>query len=440
VHGHYNAAMPLTYRESLDFLVGTGSRGIKAGLDRIAALLDALDHPERDLRGVLVAGTNGKGSVCAMVDSVVRQAGLRSVLLVKPHLCSYRERIVVDGRDISEAGFAALVDRVRPAVDAVEARAGAPTQFEILTAMGILAAAEQRPDVVVCEVGLGGRLDSTNVLDLGVAAITNVALDHAQYLGDTVPQIAAEKAGILKPGNDAVTGATGDALEVVRRRAAEVGVRSLRVVGEDIVAEGRSLGRAGTEVDIAASDYRATLGVPLPGTFQAGNVAVATGVALALRERGEAAISDEAIRAGIAAVRWPARLQWISGSPPLLLDGGHNPAALRAVVPAVRELTEGRPLSILFGAMADKDVAGMLDELRPLAAPPVFTQLGTPRAMAAVELSRLWGAGARAISSLPDALQAARMLASRQGTVFACGSLYLAGDVLRLLGSSPEPI
>lgn len=435
----YNAAMPLTYRESLDFLVSTGSRGIKAGLDRIDALLAALDHPERELRGVLVAGTNGKGSVCAMVDSIVRSAGLRSVLLVKPHLCSYRERIVIDGRDIAEDAFAALVERVQPAVAAVEPQAGAPTQFEILTALGILAAAEQRPDVVVCEVGLGGRLDSTNVLDLGVAAITNVAMDHAQYLGDTVVQIAGEKAGILKPGNDAVTGATGDALEVVRRRAGEVGVRSLRVVGEDVRVDSRSLGRAGTEVDVDAGDYRATLQVPLPGGFQGSNAGVAAGIALALRARG-ASIPDEAIAAGIAAVQWPARLQWIEAAPPLLLDGGHNPAALRAVVPTVRELTEGRPLSVLFGAMSDKDVAGMLDELRPLGAPPVFTQMGTPRAMPAVELSRMWGAGARAISSLPDALQAARMLASRQGTVFVCGSLYLAGDVLRLIGSAPEAI
>src|SRR5258706_8885807 len=221
--------MPLTYRESLDYLVGTGSRGIKAGLERIAALLAELGHPEQDLRGVLVAGTNGKGSVCAMVDSVVRHAGLHSVLLVKPHLCSYRERIVIDGQDIPEAEFAALVERLRPGVDAVEPVAGAPTQFEILTALSILAAAEHRPDVVVCEVGMGGRLDSTNVLDLGVAAVTNVAMDHAEYLGDTILQIAAEKAGILKPDNDVVTGAGGGALEVVRRQARAVGVRSLRV-------------------------------------------------------------------------------------------------------------------------------------------------------------------------------------------------------------------
>jgi len=431
--------MPLTYRESLDFLVGTGSRGIKAGLDRTVALLAELGHPERDLRGVLVAGTNGKGSVCAMVDAVVRQAGLHSVLLVKPHLCSYRERIVIDGLHISEADFAALVEQVRPAVDAVEPQAGAPTQFEILTALGILAAAEHRADVVVCEVGLGGRLDSTNVLDLGVAAVTGVAMDHMQYLGDTIAQVAEEKAGIIKPDNDVVTGASDEALEVVRRHARDVGVRSLRVVGEDILAEGRSLGRAGTEVDLSAGAYRATLHVPLPGVFQAGNAAVAAGIVLALRERGFA-ISDDAIRTGLAGVQWPARLQWIAGAPPLLLDGGHNPAALHAVIPAVREMTEGRPLAILFGAMEDKDLPAMLDELRPLGAPPVFTQMGTPRAMPAVELARMWGAGARAISSLPDALQAAKLLAGRMGAVLVCGSLYLAGDVLRLLGQAPEPV
>jgi len=431
--------MPLTYRESLDFLIGTGSRGIKAGLERIAALLEELGHPEEGLQGVLVAGTNGKGSVCAMVDSVVRQAGLHSVLLVKPHLCSYRERIVIDGQHIAEGDFAALVEAVRPAVEAVEPRAGAPTQFEILTALGILAAGERRPDVVVCEVGLGGRLDSTNVLDLGVAAITNVAMDHSQYLGDTIAQIAAEKAGILKPGNDVVTGAEGEALEVVRRRAADAGVRSLRVAGDDIRAQGTSLGREGIEVEVTADGFQDTLRVPLPGAFQAGNTAVAVGIALALRERG-LDIGDAAIRDGLARVQWPARLQWINAAPVLLLDGGHNPAALRAVIPAVREMTEGRPLSILFGAMADKDLPAMLDELRPLGAAPVFTQMGTPRAMPAVELARLWGAGARAISSLPDALQASRLLAGRTGAVFVCGSLYLAGDVLRLLGQAPEPL
>ena len=431
--------MPLSYRESLDFLIGTGSRGIKAGLERTSALLAELGHPEEGLAGVLVAGTNGKGSVCAMVDSVVRHAGLHSVLLVKPHLCSYRERIVIDGQHITEAEFAALVERVQPAVEAVEPQAGAPTQFEILTALGILAAAEHRPDVVVCEVGLGGRLDSTNVLDLGVAAITNVAMDHSQYLGDTVAQIAAEKAGILKPGNHVVTGAEGDALEVVRRRARDVGAAGVRVAGDDIRVTGRSLGRAGTEVEVSAGDYHAVLHVPLPGLFQAGNAAVATGIALALRDRG-LAIGDDAIRGGMAGVQWPARLQWINSAPTLLLDGGHNPAALRAVIPAVREMTEGRPLAILFGAMADKDVPAMLDELRPLGAPPVFTQMGTPRAMPAVDLARAWGAGARAISSLPDALQAARLLAGRTGAVFVCGSLYLAGDVLRLLGQAPEPV
>ena len=142
----------------------------------------------------------------------------------------------------------------------------------------------------------------------------------------------------------------------------------------------------------------------------------------------------------MARVSWPARLQWIPGTPTLLIDGGHNPAALQATIPAIREMTEGRPLAVLFGAMLDKDVSAMLDLLRPLGAPPVFTQMGTPRAMAAVELARLWGPGSRAISSLPDALQAARLLAGRNGAVLVTGSLYLAGDVLRLLGQAPDPV
>ncbi|MEA2671957.1 MAG: dihydrofolate synthase / folylpolyglutamate synthase, partial [Chloroflexota bacterium] len=158
--------MPPSYRESLDWLTATGSRGIRPGLERVSALLDALGNPQEGLRGALVAGTNGKGSVCAMVESACRAAGLSTVMLVKPHLRSYRERVVIDGQPVSPDGFARLVDRVRPVVEAVEPEVGAPTQFEILTALGILAAADRRPDVVVCEVGLGGRLDSTNVLDL----------------------------------------------------------------------------------------------------------------------------------------------------------------------------------------------------------------------------------------------------------------------------------
>ncbi|MEA2619178.1 MAG: dihydrofolate synthase / folylpolyglutamate synthase [Chloroflexota bacterium] len=429
--------MPPSYRESLDWLTATGSRGIRPGLERVSALLDALGNPQAGLRGALVAGTNGKGSVCAMIESACRAAGLSTVMLVKPHLRSYRERVVIDGQPVSADGFARLVDRLRPVVEAVEPEVGAPTQFEILTALGILAAADRRPDVLICEVGLGGRLDSTNVLDLGVAVITTVALDHGDRLGSTIAEIAAEKAGIIKAGNDVVTGATGEALAVIRERAAAVGAERLLALGGEVRVAGRSLGLDGVEADIAVGDDQASLRIPLLGLHQAENAAVALATCAMLAGRG-LSLDLEAVRRGLATVRWPARLQWIASVPPLLVDGAHNPAAVEAIVPAVREVVGDRPLVALVGVMADKDVAGILDALRPLAPVPVFTQAGTPRAARAVDLARLWGHGARAISSLPDALTAARMLAGDEGVVLICGSIYLAGDVLALLDTGED--
>ncbi|MDB5064573.1 MAG: FolC bifunctional protein [Chloroflexi bacterium] len=429
--------MPPSYRESLDWLTATGSRGIRPGLERVSALLDALGNPQAGLRGALVAGTNGKGSVCAMVESACRAAGLSTVMLTKPHLRSYRERVVIDGQPVSGDGFARLVDRLRPVVEAVEPEVGAPTQFEILTALGILAAADRRPDVLICEVGLGGRLDSTNVLDLGVAVITTVALDHGDRLGSTIAEISAEKAGIIKAGNDVVTGATGEALEVIRERAAAVGAERLLALGGEVRVTGRSLGLDGVEADIAVGDDQASLRIPLLGLHQAENAAVALATCAMLAGRG-VSLDLEAVRRGLATVRWPARLQWLATVPPLLVDGAHNPAAVEAIVPAVREVVGDRPLVALVGVMADKDVAGIVDALRPLAPIPVFTQAGTPRAARAVDLARLWGHGARAISSLPDALTAARMLAGDEGVVLICGSIYLAGDVLALLDAGDD--
>ena len=338
--------MPTSYRESLEWLTATGSRGIRPGLERVAALLQRLGDPQEGLRGALVAGTNGKGSVCAMVEAACRAGGLSTVMLVKPHLRSYRERVVVDGRAVTPERFAALVDRVRPAVEAVEGEVGAPTQFEILTALGILAAAERRPDVVVCEVGLGGRLDSTNVLDLGVAVITTVALDHADRLGHTLAAIAAEKAGIIKAGNDVVTGASGEALTVIRDQAARVGAQRLLALGGEVSVTGHSLGLDGVEAEIAVGDEHASLRVPLLGLHQAENAAVALATCAMLGGRG-VTLDMEAVRSGLASVRWPARLQWVATTPPLLVDGAHNPAAVQAIVPAVREVVGDRPLVAL---------------------------------------------------------------------------------------------
>src|ERR1700681_1968445 len=220
------------YERAVATLDAVAWRGIMPGLERPRALPAALGNPHIGLRGALVAGTNGKGSVCAIVDAVCRPAGHRSVLLTSPHLQSYCERIVRDGELVTETEFGALVATVGEAAEGLPDELQ-PTGFEVLTAAGILAARRADAEVLVCEVGLGGRLDSTNVLDLGVAAITNVALDHQDLLGETIPEIAGEKAAIIKPGNLTVTAASEAGLEAVRARVAEVGA-TLTVVGGDV--------------------------------------------------------------------------------------------------------------------------------------------------------------------------------------------------------------
>ena len=432
-------ALTLDYAGALAALDALEGRGMKLGLERIEALLDVLGNPHRGLRGALVAGTNGKGSVCALVSSMARAAGLSTVMLTKPHLLSWCERIAVDGQPVAEERFAALISEVLTAADRVPPAYGSPTVFEVVTAAGILAARDARPDLLVCEVGLGGRLDSTNVLDLGVAVITGIAIDHTAELGHEIAGIAAEKAAIIKAGNDVVTAAEGAALEVIRAAATASGARSLGVVGADLPWRGEDLGRAGITVDI--EDPALHLASPLLGGFQWRNLAVAAHLARVLTRRGTR-ISDEAIVAGAAAVWWPARMQWIEGSPGLLIDGCHNTEAVAAMVAAAIPLCRGRRTVAVFGAMADKELDDMLAALRPLTGTVVFTAPATARAAPPGELAGRWGAGARTAESVAAGLETASSDAGPEGVVVACGSLYVAGEALEAVGagvSLPAP-
>ena len=425
-------ALSLDYRGALEALDRLEGQGMKLGLERIDALLAALGEPHRGLRGALVAGTNGKGSVCALIDAMARAAGLRTVLLTKPHLLSWCERIQVDGRPVSEQRFADLVATVLGAAsgDAM-GDLGPPTVFEVVTAAGILAARDAAPDLVVCEVGLGGRLDSTNVLDLGVAVVTGIALDHRDQLGDDIAGIAAEKAAIIKPGNDVVTGARGVALQVITAAAGRSGARSVAAVGTSLPWRGEDRGRDGVAVEIDDPPLR--LVTPLVGRFQQHNLAVAAHAARALRGRGTP-IDDGAAVRGAAAVRWPGRMQWLDGSPALLVDGCHNTEAVTAMVAAALPLCAGHRTVAVFGAMADKDIGAMLEALRPLPDEVVFTRPASPRAADAEAMVRLWGAGATAAPDVVHALASARDRAGSDGVVVACGSLYIAGEVLEAAG------
>ncbi|MEO8228313.1 MAG: bifunctional folylpolyglutamate synthase/dihydrofolate synthase [Chloroflexota bacterium] len=446
----------LTYEEALRALQERGRFGIRLGLGRTRALLRELGDPQLEFRGALVAGTNGKGSVLALAGSALRAAGFRIAETPKPHLVSYRERLQVDGRLVDPATFARLVGEVLEAADTVGRRSlGQPTEFELLTAVAFRWFAEMQVDLALVEVGLGGRLDATHAWDGGVAAITNVDLDHTDRLGPTVTAIAREKAAIIERGDLAVTGATGDALQVVRRRAHRLGVPLTEVLPPPVTGWDRD------GITVALPRLGETR-IGLRGRHQAANAAVADAVLDALALAGIAAVSGDARREGYAGTRWPGRLELIettAGSSDgtrreVLLDGAHNPAGAAVLARALDDLRptlqggdepEPPPITLLLATMADKDVAGVLAALAasPIAraAHVVCTQVDHPRAMPAASLARGWAAVAP--GSHPDAVRPVaaaleRALSTARGPVVVAGSLYLVGAVRAILVDEPE--
>ncbi len=327
-----------TYAQALEALEARGRYGIRLGLGRVRALLRAMGNPELAVRGALVAGTNGKGSVIALAGSALRAAGYRVGETPKPHLVTYRERIVVDGRPIAAADFARLVDESLPAADRIARRLGPPTEFELLTAVMFRHFAEVDLDVALVEVGLGGRLDATNAWDGGVAVLTNVGLDHTDRLGPTIAHIAREKAAIVKRGDVAVTGADGEALAIVRRRCARLGVPLV------VAPPAQILGWSRDAVTLELPRLGA-VDVGLRGRHQASNAAVADGLLDALEAAGIASVPLEARRRGYEAARWPGRLELVATRVPgsgetreVLLDGAHNTDGARALAQALDDL------------------------------------------------------------------------------------------------------
>jgi dihydrofolate synthase / folylpolyglutamate synthase len=434
------------YHAALAALTARGRFGIRLGLGRTRALLRELGDPQLAARGALVAGTNGKGSVLALAGSALRAAGLRVGETPKPHLVSYRERVVVDGHPIGVEDFTRHVEAVLAVANRVAQRHGEPTEFELLTAVVFRHFAESGLDVALVEVGLGGRLDATHAWDGGVAVVTNVALDHMDRLGSTIPAIAREKAAIIERGDLAVTGADGEALEVVRRRARRMGtpltvVEPAPVLGWD---------RDGLEVDLPRLGPT-RLG--LRGRHQAANVAVADALLDALEAAGIARADDAARRAGYATAIWPGRLELLeTGGTDVLLDGAHNPAGAAALAQALLDLRPflaPGPIALVVASMADKDVDGVIDALvEPgvmRAATVIATTVDAVRAMPTADLAARWRARPDSvaevlvrddpIAALETALAAARR---SSGTTVVAGSLYLVGTVRAHLVDDPE--
>jgi dihydrofolate synthase/folylpolyglutamate synthase len=419
------------------YLAARTRLGVKFGLETIRALLDRLGHPEAAFPSLLVAGTNGKGSVVAYVDAALRAAGWTVGRYTSPHLARVNERIVVQGREITDAALDRSVARVRAAAgELVRSRAigGHPTYFEALTAAAFVHFREREVDVAVLEVGMGGRLDATNVVDPLASAIVSVDLDHEAYLGRTLGAIALEKAGVLRKGRTTVLGPlAGEAARPLAERADAVGARLLRARdGVEVRAHG-----AGLDVTTPRGVYRGLR--PLPGTHQADNALVAIRL---LEEARAAGIAWEpaAVVSGITGACWPGRLERIGSRPPILLDGAHNPAAARALADHLAGIG---PFVLVFGAMRDKDVRGMAEALFPLAHDVVLTRPRIDRAARPRELAARAGHLARRARCLDQprrALAWARRRAAASGaTVVVAGSLFLVGELREALRRARQP-
>jgi dihydrofolate synthase/folylpolyglutamate synthase len=397
------------------YLAGLQPLAMRFGLERVERALEALGHPERRYPVLHVGGTNGKGSTCAMAAAALAEAGLAVGLYTSPHLVRFNERIQVRGEPIDDGALADAIDRIRRACPWHEAGGEADrlTYFEFATLAGLVHFARAAVDVAVVEVGLGGRFDATTAVMPKVTAVAPIGLDHTQLLGDTVEQIAFEKAGIFKPGVPAVihAGQPPRALEILRAEA-------VRRNAPLVVAEAAWQGP-----------------IALRGAHQRGNAALA---AAALRQLSRAGVpvSEDAIARGIAVARWPGRLEEVGG---VLLDGAHNPDGAAALAAALPALHPGRPVELVFGVLADKDHAGMLRAIAPAARRLHLVAPSTPRARAAADLhaqARALGIDADVHPGLEDALRCATRAASDGAIVCVAGSLYLVGEARALLGAT----
>ena len=418
------------FEATVEARLGTiAQRGlIRLELEAMRALLAQLGQPERLYRTVHVAGTNGKGSTAAMVESALRTAGFRTGLYTSPHLESYRERIRLEGEPIGAADLLRVLDsRVLPAARRLQL---VPTEFDLLTAAALLAFAEAEVDIAIIEVGLGGRLDSTNVLEEPLATvISSIGLDHMDRLGTDIAAIAGEKAGIIKPGRPVVTSATGDALAVIRARSAAQGAPLT------IVEPAESLGVSGWGQRLRfapgtpsplAGDY----GIPLLGEHQLSNAALALQTLEAIAPW--APVSRQAAQAGLAATSWPGRLERIHASEvDWLLDGAHNPAGCEALARTVKGQFGDRRIGLILGMVADKDWTAMATGLSGLAEQVWLTRVPNPRSLDPALVSTvIVGGSVEVLQPFAEALTAAQAWAVRHGPealIVIAGSLYLIG-------------
>ncbi len=434
----------MDYASSVRYLLSLGRElaaptqavAAKFDLENTTVLLERLGRPDRAYPTVHIAGTNGKGSTAAFVESILRQAGFRTGLNTSPHLERINERFRINGEEISDELFAGTFTRIHSVIEELlgEGKLRAhPTYFECVTALAFEVFARQRVEFAVIEVGLGGRLDATNIITPAVSIIARIDFDHENFLGHSLREIAREKAGILKHGVPVVSAPQlPEAREVLRARARELHCQlveteeAFRADQESVVGD---CFRA--RVTELATGLQLSLAPELPGRFQMQNALNAVAAARALQAKNFR-ISNENIERGIAAARWPGRLEKLQSHPDIYLDGAHNPGAARELARFLEENFAGRRISLIYGAMRDKAVDEVTGLLFPLAAEVIFTEPGNPRAVSAAQLAQMAGHHA-AHFSIVDRAEVAldRVLASARpdDAIFVTGSLYLVGQL-----------
>ena len=435
----------MNYHDAVRYLLSLGrelaaptqAAAAKFDLENIAVLAERLGHPQRAYPAAHIAGTNGKGSTAAFLESILRQAGCRTGLYTSPHLERINERIRVNGEEISDSAFAETFTHVHSLIEELLAAGklrAHPTYFECITAMAFEYFAKARSDFGVFEVGLGGRLDATNILSPAVSLITRIDFDHENFLGHSLAEIASEKAGILKPGIPIVLAEQRpEARQVVLGRASKLGCsvvetnvayRIDRMRTEDGCVRAQVTDATGLTMELAPR---------LPALFQLQNALNAVAAARLLRERGFR-ISDEAITAGISKTVWPGRLEKLETRPEIYLDGAHNPGAARELAVFWEQNFAGRRIFVIYGALRDKAVDEIAGILFPQAAEVVFTEPRTSRAISAAQLAEIAGHHAGISSIIADAEQALDHVLSEacpEDAVFVTGSLYLVGQLRR---------
>ena len=419
----------MNYEESLEYIHGISWTFCKPGLERISALCEALGHPERALRFVHVAGTNGKGSFCSMLDSVLRAAGYSTGLDPSPYIKEFGERMRVMGENIPNDKLAEITSYVRPIADAMEDK---PTEFELITAIAFEYFRREGCEIVVLEAGMGGRLDSTNVIrEPYLSVITGIALDHTAFLGDTVEKIAAEKAGIIKDGSPLLFGGEDTSAEAVIRGVADERGSELYKVDyskiENLVSD-----IYGSRFDFGEHHG---IEIRLAGLYQPRNAASVLTAVDILRSRG-LDIPEEAVRLGLIEARWPARFEILSSEPLIIFDGAHNPEGITAAVDSIKHYFGERKVYLLSGVLRDKDYEYIAGKVAEVASRAFTMTPDNPRALSAEEYAAELaknGVSAEPYASISDAFRAAKAAAKQDGAPLVClGSLYTYVDISKL--------